>query len=81
MKILRFTAKWCQPCKGLDMLLNSMEYKATIEKIDIDEDEKTPIEYGVRNVPTLIKIDENGNVVDRLVGLPPKTKLAEFLND
>lgn len=81
VKILRFTATWCQPCKSLEALLDTTETKTTINKIDIDEDTETPITFGVRSVPTMIKLDENNNVIARISGVPSKEKLTEFLND
>jgi thioredoxin 1 len=81
VKVLRFTATWCQPCKSLEAMLNTTETKAIINKIDIDEDNETPITFGVRSVPTMIKLDEHDNVIDRITGVPTKEKLMEFLND
>ena len=49
-----------------------------------DEDEarkEVAIEFGIRSVPTLVKIDENGNVAGRLVGVRAKNLVEEFLND
>jgi thioredoxin-like negative regulator of GroEL len=62
-------------------MLNTTETKLPINKIDIDEDSETPITFGVRSVPTMVKIDEDNNVVARITGVPSKEKLMEFLND
>ena len=58
-KILRFTASWCQPCKGLAMNLMSAELDIPIEVIDIDAYSDVAVEYGIRSVPTLVMLDEN----------------------
>jgi thioredoxin 1 len=58
-KILRFTASWCQPCKGLAMNLASAELTTPIEVIDIDKQSDVAVEYGIRSVPTLVMLDEN----------------------
>lgn len=81
VKVLRFTATWCQPCKSLEAMLNTTETKTVINKIDIDEDTETPITFGVRSVPTMVKLDEHDNVIARITGVPSKEKLMEFLND
>ena len=81
MKILRFTAAWCNPCKALDTLVATIEHNPTIEKIDIDTDDKTPVQYRVRSIPMMVKIDESGNVLDTVIGVPSKDRLTEFLND
>ena len=79
-KVLRFTASWCQPCKGLAMALADIETNIPIEVIDIDKTMDTPMIYGVRGVPTLIKLDENNSEIGRLTGMQTKEKLTEFLN-
>lgn len=79
-KVLRFTASWCQPCKVLAKTLTEIETNIPIEIVDIDEAGDTPMFYGVRGVPTLIKLDENDAEVGRLVGMHTKEKLTEFLN-
>jgi thioredoxin 1 len=58
-KILRFTASWCQPCKGLAMNLASAELTTPIEVFDIDKQSDVAVEYGIRSVPTLVMLDEN----------------------
>ena len=44
--------------------------------MNIDENSDTPVNYGVRNIPTLL-IFKNGQVVDTLVGMQPKGKIIE----
>lgn len=80
MKIIRFTASWCQPCKMLAKMLEDIENKPTIEVIDIDQDSDSAIKFGIRGVPTLVKLDENGNVVERMVGMSTQPALEKFLN-
>lgn len=78
MKILRFTASWCQPCKGLAMNLEEANLQLPIEVIDIDVQSDVAVEYGIRGVPTLVMMDENNNVVKRLVGNKSVTELKEW---
>ena len=59
MKILRFTAAWCAPCKTLAMSLEEANLGLPIEVIDIEVQSELAIEYGVRGVPTLVLMDEN----------------------
>jgi thioredoxin 1 len=80
-KVIRFTASWCQPCKMLAKNLESVNTTVPIEVIDIDEDQETAIHYGIRGVPTLVMIDENNNVVKRLVGMQPLKALEDWIND
>jgi thioredoxin 1 len=79
-KILRFTASWCQPCKGLAMNLEAAELTLPIEVIDIDVSSDLAIEFGIRSVPTLVMMEDN-NVIKRITGLQSVEKLKEWAND
>jgi thioredoxin 1 len=80
MKILRFTASWCGPCKALAKLLEENKTDIPIEVIDIDKNQEASIYYGIRSVPVMIKQDSDGNEISRIMGLPNKDKLVEFLS-
>jgi thioredoxin-like negative regulator of GroEL len=61
-------------------MLDEIENKPNIEVIDVDERSDVAIEYGIRSVPTMIKMDENNNVLDRFVGTKTQTELEKWLN-
>jgi thioredoxin 1 len=77
-KILRFTASWCQPCKGLAMNLESAELGLPIEVIDIDAQEELAVEYGIRGVPTLVMLEENIEV-KRMSGMKSVKELQDWV--
>jgi len=81
MKLLKFYAEWCGPCKGLSMVIKGAEDKINIpiNEIDIDAEIITSVEYGVRSVPTLILIDDNDVELKRHVGSMNETQLLEFV--
>ena len=79
MKILKFQADWCEPCKALTKLMEEIDAKIEVEVIDIDKEPLTSAKYGIRGVPTLVKIDENG-IVDRLTGYKNKKQIEDFIN-
>jgi thioredoxin 1 len=78
-KILYFSAAWCGPCKMLGPIMESLAGEVNYEKIDVDNNQELSIQYGVRNIPTLILV-ENGEAVGRLTGLQQKDQILEFYN-
>jgi thioredoxin 1 len=80
-KVIRFTASWCQPCKAMASILEEINTNIPIEVIDIDAQQDVAIEYGIRGVPTLVKVDENGNIAGRMVGVKAKNLVEECIND
>jgi thioredoxin 1 len=48
-------------------------------KIDVDQDQEFSIKYGVRNIPTLILL-ENGEVKNKLVGNQTVQSIMSFYN-
>jgi len=80
MKLLKFQASWCQPCKTLTGLLSTMQIPCPVEVIDADENKDLLQKYNVRSIPVLILLDENNNEIDRLTGSTTKDKITALLN-
>lgn len=78
-KILYFSAAWCGPCKMLGPIMESLSGQINYEKINVDNNQDLSIQYGVRNIPTLILV-ENGEAIGRLTGLQQKDAILEFYN-
>ena len=79
-KILYFTAAWCGPRKTLGPIIESLSGQINYQKIDVDNDQDMSIKYGVRNVPSLILVDETGEIKGRLVGIQTKDQILNFYN-
>lgn len=77
MRVLKFSASWCQPCKQLSKTLEGMDFPYEVSEIDVDQNRDAAIEYGVRNVPTMILIDENNNQLKRVSGAMTQSQLLE----
>ncbi len=80
-RVLYFTAPWCSPCKALGPIMEGLGSQMPYQKINIDEDNELSLRYSVRSVPTLIKVDSNGNQLgDRLVGLANQQEIKNWYN-
>ena len=73
--VLDFGAAWCGPCKQLAPIIDELseEYagRIAVGKCDIEDADDLTMEYGIRNVPTVIFI-KDGKIVDRFVGSKSK---------
>lgn len=81
MKVLKFEASWCGPCKSLSKVFEEAKDKIAIpvEVIDIDQNRDMAVKYGIRGVPTLVVLDDEDKEVKRTSGMMMESKLLEFL--
>ena len=80
MKILKFEAEWCGPCKQMDKVIETIDFDVEIDKIDIDDNREALEKYNVRSVPTLIRVDDEGVELDRLIGAQGAEGIKAFVN-
>lgn len=81
MKVLKFYADWCGPCKALTQVIKTAGDKITVpvEDVNIDENIMMAQQFQVRSVPTMVLVDDSENAIRRQVGLVNEEKLLEFL--
>ena len=81
--LVDFWADWCGPCKMIAPLLDEIagEYQGRLKvaKLNIDQNNRTPPQFGIRGIPTLL-LFKNGEVEATKVGALSKSQLVAFVD-
>ena len=80
MKLIYFSAPWCGPCQQLGPIMEEISQQVTVQKVNVDNSPDMATYYNIRNVPTVIAIDNFGNERGRKVGLNPKQAYLDMYN-
>jgi thioredoxin 1 len=80
--VVDFWAPWCGPCRiigpSLEEIAGEMAGEVKVAKVNVDENARLAVEYGVISIPTLA-IFKAGKVADVKIGGATKSALASWI--
>jgi thioredoxin 1 len=81
--LVDFWAPWCGPCRQIapvvEQLAGENAGSAKVVKLNVDDAPQAAQSYSVSSIPTLM-VFKGGEVVDRFVGVQPKTRLQQAID-
>ena len=79
--LMDFWAPWCGPCRMVVPLVEEIAKERSdikVVKINVDEEQKLAMQFGVMSIPTLV-VMKNGKIVNQVTGARPKAQILAML--
>ena len=77
-QLFYFSAEWCVPCQTLGPIMDQISTQIPVQKFNIDYEADLITKYGVRNIPTVVLV-ENGQEVRRFTGARSFQQVLDFI--
>ena len=83
VKVLKFSATWCGPCKTLSPVFAQIKGEISVVNyidIDVDTNKDMAQAYSITSIPAVI-FEKDGQVVNRIIGLKPKSAYTQAIKE